>query len=122
MKKLFAVLLALVMLMSGAAMAEGMLVGGWSACESEALPLPEDAAAAFDKALEGFVGSNVTPVALLASQVVAGTNYCFLCSVTPVAPNAESSCAMVYVYADLNGGAELTDVADIAFSLPEIGE
>ena len=41
---------------------------------------------------------------------------------TPVAPNAESSCAMVYVYADLNGGAELTDVADIVFSLPEIGE
>ncbi|MBR4728593.1 MAG: hypothetical protein IK080_11965, partial [Clostridia bacterium] len=115
MKKLFAVLLALVMLMSGAAMAEGMLVGGWSACESEALPLPEDAAAAFDKALEGFVGSNVTPVALLASQVVAGTNYCFLCSVTPVAPNAESSCAMVYVYADLNGGAELMGFVDLEY-------
>ncbi|MBO4297885.1 MAG: hypothetical protein J5998_03725, partial [Clostridia bacterium] len=115
MKKLFAVLLALVMLMSGAAMAEGMLVGGWSACESEALPLPEDAAAAFDKALEGFVGSNVTPVALLASQVVAGTNYCFLCSVTPVVPDAESHWALVYVYADLNGGAELMGFVDLEY-------
>ncbi len=119
MKKLIGILLVLAMLLSCAAMAENALLGGWSVRESEALPLPEEAAAAFEKAMEGFVGSNVTPVALLATQVVSGTNYCILCSVTPVVPNAESHYALVYIYADLNGGAELKGFVDLEYGAAE---
>ena len=39
--------------------------------------IPADAQAAFDKAFAQFVGSNLTPFALLATQAVHGTNYIF---------------------------------------------
>ena len=38
----------------------------------------------FDKAFGGFVGSVVTPFALLGTQVVRGTNFIFACESTPV--------------------------------------
>lgn len=90
----------------GEAVAE-QLAGGWYAAEDTAvLPLPEDAKTALEKAKEGFVGSNIEPMALLGTQLVAGTNYAILCRVTPVVPNAVSSVQVVTVYADLQGNAE----------------
>ena len=41
--------------------------------------LPNDVAKAFSKAVEGFTGSTLEPVAYLGSQVVAGMNYMILC-------------------------------------------
>ena len=83
------------------------LAGGWSVPEEQAaLPLPEDAKTALDKALSAFTGSNIEPLALLGTQVVAGTNYAMLCRVTPVTPDAAASVQVVTVYADLQGNAE----------------
>ncbi len=91
-----------------------VLAGGWYAPEeTTALPLPEDAQTAFDKALEGFTGSTVTPMALLGTQVVAGVNYAILCRVTPVVPDAVSSTQVVTVYADLQGNAAFTGFCPI---------
>lgn len=91
-----------------------ILSGGWYAPdELTALPLPENAAAALEKAQSEFVGSTVEPMALLGTQVVAGTNYAILCRVTPVVPDAVSSVQVVTVYADLQGNAELTDFCPI---------
>ena len=85
------------------------LTGGWYAPdETTALPLPEDAQAAFDKAISDFDGSTVEPMALLGTQVVAGTNYAVLCRVTPDAPDAVPSTQVATVYADLQGGASFT--------------
>lgn len=85
------------------------LPGGWFQCENPSIT--EENKALFDKALEGYKGIALMPVALAATQVVAGTNYCFLCETDPV---TASTCgyAMVTVYADLNGKAEITDVAE----------
>ena len=91
------------------------LMGGWQACENPAVT--EEAQAVLDKALEGFVGSNVEPVALLATQVVAGTNYCFLCRVTPVVPNAQSTYCLVYVYHALDGSARILEFQEVTFGL-----
>ena len=91
----------------------GMLAGGWAATEDTALT--EEAQAAFDKALEGLVGVDYEPAGLLATQVVAGTNYCFLCRTTQVVPDAVSSYALVYVYEDLEGNAEILGIRDIVF-------
>lgn len=86
-----------------------VLAGGWYAPdETTALPLPEDAQAAFAKAISGFDGSMVEPMALLGTQVVAGTNYAVLCRVTPNVPDAVPSTQVATVYADLQGGASFT--------------
>ena len=108
-----AVLLALALCFSASA---EPLMGGWNVCEDTAVT--EEAHAVLDKALEGFVGSRVESVALLATQVVAGTNYCFLCKVTPVVPNPEAHYALVYVYAALDGTASILAFTDLAIGVP----
>lgn len=90
-----------------------MMTGGWKNVLHEAEELPEDAQEAFDKATENLDGAEYTPVALLSTQLVAGMNYCILCQITPVVPNAEASWALVYIYADLEGNAEITNVYEL---------
>jgi len=90
-----------------------IMVGGWKNVEAEAQPLPEDAQAAFDKAMEGLVGAEYTPVALLSTQLVSGTNYCILCQIKPVVLDPVPAWALVYIYADLQGNAEIMNVYDL---------
>jgi len=89
------------------------MTGGWENVPHETAELPADAQAAFDKAVDSLVGAEYVPVALLSTQVVAGTNYCILCQITPVAPNATPTWALVYIYADLDGNAEITNVYEL---------
>ena len=89
------------------------MVGGWNIVPHEAEELPENAQAAFDKATEDLDGAEYTPVALMATQVVAGMNYCILCQITPVVPDAEPTWALVYIYADLQGNAEIMNVYEL---------
>ena len=107
------VVLALVLVLCAASALAEPMVGGWENVPCEAAELPEDAQAAFDKALDGLVGAKYTPVALLSTQIVAGTNYCILCQITPVVPDATPTWALVYVYADLQGNAEITNVYEL---------
>ena len=86
----------------------GELTGAWENPESPVMT--DEAKAAMDKALEKLVGADYKPIALLATQIVSGTNYSILCQVTPVVPDAESSFAIVHVYRDLEGNAEITEV------------
>ena len=87
------------------------LVGGWTRPESTAIS--EEAKAVFEKGMEGFVGVDYHPVALLGTQVVAGRNYCFLCEATVVYPGAETGYALVYLYEDLKGNVEITDIVNL---------
>lgn len=86
------------------------MTGGWF--QSESPVIPDEIRASLEKALDGMVGATYQPIALLSSQVVQGTNYCILCEVTPVVPDAESSYTLVYLYVDLDGNAELTETVD----------
>ena len=90
-----------------------MTTGGWETAACEAGTLPEQAQAAFDKATETLDGATYTPVALLSTQIVAGTNYCILCQISPVVPDPVPVWALVYIYADLQGGAEITNVYEL---------
>ena len=69
-----------------------------------------------EKALENAAtkldGAEYKEVCCLRTQIVSGTNYCLLCEITPVVPNAESHFAIVFVYEDLDGNAQITDVFD----------
>ena len=59
--------------------------------------------AALEKALEGMVGASYEPVACLGTQVVAGTNYCYLAVSDTGFPE------LVYLYADLEGNVSVSD-------------
>ena len=92
-----------------------LLDGGWQAPESaEAMDaMPQEAATAYAKALEGFVGNNLTPVALLGTQLVAGTNYAFLCHSSLVTLDPVVSMQVVVIYADLSGNATITNIVTV---------
>ena len=89
------------------------LLGGWEIASHDAEELPEDAQEAFDKAKKDLADGEYTPVSLLATQLVAGTNYCILCQVTPNDAASEQKWTLVYIYADLQGNAEIMNTYDL---------
>lgn len=89
-----------------------LLEGGFAVTEAvTANKIDDDAQKALDTALEGLVGMNYEPVALLGTQAVSGTNYAILCKGTPVTPDAVSALYVVTVYAGLDGKAEISSSA-----------
>ena len=94
------------------------LTGGWGANEGDTgMEANPEAKAALEKAVEGLVGASYEPIACLGTQLVAGTNYCLLCRITPVTPNPTSHFALVYVYQALDGAAEILDVQDLTLGV-----
>ena len=59
--------------------------------------IPVDAKEVFDAAFDGWVGSNVEPFALLATQVVNGINYVFVTKVTSVTLEPQTSVDIVVI-------------------------
>jgi len=126
LKKLSVVLLAFVLLFVMAAFGSSdqtsentsetetsePVAGGWELFDNKTNVLPEDVQASFDKASETFTGSELKPVAYVASQVVAGTNYMILCEAATTTEQLKTSYQMVIVYADLEGKAEITQMKE----------
>ena len=129
MKRIYALALSAVMVLSLAACASAKatndngntdsepveiseaMTGGWS--HSDSSEVTDELRKVFDKAFDGFTGSRVTPVAYLGSQVVAGLNHCFLCQSTDAYPGAQPRYVLVYIYEGLDGNAELMNIADL---------
>lgn len=84
------------------------IVGGWSSPDS--VKVTDEAASALKKATEKLAGGTYEPIALLGTQVVAGTNYRLLCTFTPATEGADASYTIVTVYEDLEGNAEITEI------------
>lgn len=74
------------------------LVGGWEISKQDAVVLPDNVKTAFDKV----AGDNLVPVALVAQQVVAGTNDMILCL-------SGNEYRMIVIYRDLQGTATITN-------------
>ena len=89
-----------------AAGATGELAGGWE--EADPPVISGEALEAFNKAVAPLDSVTFEPIALLAAQIVAGMNYSVLAWGTK-AGDTEPRYAIVHIYADLNGGAELTE-------------
>ena len=113
MKKCVALLLAVLTLMTAAAFAEAPMAGGWTPAESP--EITEERQAVFDKAMEGLLGVSYKPVAYLGSQLVAGTNHCFLCQATVVYPDTQPDYVLVFIYQDLSGNARIMNIAHFDF-------
>ena len=114
MKRLFAIVLALLICVSCAYAEDGagMLAGGWQ--YADAITLPEGAQEAFDKAVAEMDPENVyEPMMLIGTQVVAGINYYVLSKTF----DEEYGCVELYlmtIYADLEGNASVTNIEWIA--------
>ena len=93
-------------------------MGGWT--ETEVPEMTDEAKAALEKACETLTGAEYTPVALLATQVVAGTNYRILCESRASVQSSEAGYVIVTVYADPEGHAELTGTFE--FQPMDIGQ
>lgn len=87
------------------------IAGGWTVQVPEKpAALPDKAQAAFTKALDGYTGVGLAPVALLGTQLVSGANYMVLCEGSPVVYDSKTALYVVVVYEDLQGNAEITSV------------
>ncbi|MBR3016984.1 MAG: hypothetical protein IKH57_07900 [Clostridia bacterium] len=79
------------------------LAGGWTLHKPDnSLPLPEKARAAFNQAVKA-AEENLSPIALLGTQLVSGMNY-------KVLAQGESGLYLVTVYAPLTGDASITSL------------
>ena len=121
MKKTIALMLILMMSLSllVPVLAEETepVAGGWTANAEDPTLIPEEALEAFNKATEELVGCDYEPIALLGSQVVAGTNYCLLCKCTVVTPDAPVNYVLMYIYSGVDGTNEVLDIQDITLGV-----
>ena len=95
------------------------LLGGWQ--QAEDMTVTDEIRSAFDKAKEGLTGADYEPVALISTQVVSGMNYCILSESTLDVIDPERSYALIYLYQDTQGNAEITDVISFEGSSGEAG-
>ena len=84
---------------------EQTLVGGWEMPEDKTVtPELKDM---FDTAMEGLLGVTYEPLELVATQLVAGTNYMFYCNGTTVTNPPETKPYYVTIYQPLEGAPEI---------------
>ena len=134
MKKILIVLLAALLVLAAVAckakeepqeaakeesMTDEPLAGGWIPAED--FSVTDERKAIFDKGM-AVISSIHTPLAYLGSQVVAGTNHCFL-------SKGSNRLELVYFYEDLQGNVQLMNIAQLpivpqadgTLALPEEG-
>ena len=68
-----------------------------------------EAQSVFDKALGGKLGVSYSPFAV-ATQIVSGTNYSFLCNSKTTYPGAINELAIVTVYKPLDADPQITEI------------
>ncbi len=79
------------------------MVGGWTPAED--FSVTDERWAIFDNGM-AVISSIHTPLAYLGSQVVAGTNHCFL-------SKGSNWLELVYLYEDLQGNVQLMNIAQL---------
>ena len=85
--------------------------GGWTQCSDPNLTAEEKAG--FEKANEGLVGVLYTPVAKIATQVVAGIRYLFICEATPVTVLPEMHYSIITVTVPVSGDVTIDSIENI---------
>lgn len=91
----------------------GVVVGGWTVSEPGESTLTAEEQEIFDRATAELLGVDYTPVAVLATQLVSGMNYAYLCSSKAVTPEAEPEWCIVVVYNNLQNESSVSSIHDI---------
>ena len=84
------------------------ITGGWAINNDFDGIDDANAMSAFEKATEDLDGYRYDVAAVLGSQIVAGTNYLYLCRAEMVVPDAKPEYVILKVYEGLEGNAEIT--------------
>ncbi len=124
MKKLFALLLCSLLLVSGVACAAktandpnvivGVLEPGPTWENAKTAELPADVAEIFRKAIGEVDGVSYRPFALLGTETAEDrTVYCILTQRTAVMPDAKPAMMLMFVSVDAEGGAKLLNGAEM---------
>lgn len=98
--------LSLILIISAAAVGSltGCVDGGYSKASDG--KMTAELTDIYNSALSRYPGLDIKPEKLYATQIVAGTNYKFLCK------DADDTKLYVTVYRDLEGQCWLTEIAD----------
>ena len=95
----------------------GMVAGGWSVADD--YTVTEDINNLFWQAMDSYQTGTITvaytPVAVLGTQVVAGTNYAVLCKASEI--NKGSAWVIVYLYRDLEENATVLKIENLALGV-----
>jgi len=95
----------------------GTLAGGWSIADDQTVT--EEINNLFWQAMDSYQSGTITiaytPVAVLGTQVVAGTNYAILCRASEI--NMGTTWVIVYLYQDLEGNSSVLSIADVALGV-----
>lgn len=95
----------------------GNIDGGWTITEDTALT--DDAKDVFQKALPSHDRLINEPVALLGTQVVAGTNYCFLYRAAEDAEDGSTSYKLAYIWQAPGEEPKILEIQDLNIGLSE---
>ncbi len=132
MKKILALLLIIVLLFTLAACAPSQTDKGEkgettvlinkppidSFTDTASVVVTDELKALFQKLNQTLTGAELTPVAYLAKGVTAGTYHLVLCKETSSAPDAAAFYALVTVYEDEKGNAEIVEISSSTVSAP----
>ncbi len=93
---------------------EAAMVGGWRLnTEGTAVEGNPDLEEVFSKAVEPMKDFQYEAAAILATQLVSGTNYCFLARKCAAAPDAKPTFELLYVYRDFSGNASVLQETEL---------
>ena len=92
--------------------AEGQ-TGGWTVNEDYNNMMAEEDQTRFASAMEGLVGVGYTPIQVIATQVVNGTNYAYLASGTTVTAEPVTGYYIVNVNQSSSGEISVVNIAEI---------
>ena len=99
---------------TGDAALGGEATGAWAASGSnDGMLLPEGAQQAFDKAMEGYDGVRVSPIALLGTRAAGGTDYRVLAQGPSEADAGRQAVYVVDVHEDPVGVCGVTEMAPL---------
>lgn len=84
------------------------ILGGWKIHDR----ITDEDIRILKTALNGLVGVDYKPE-MLATQVVNGTNYCFICKSISIIPNGPEGISKIMIYKPLNGEPVVTSIGSI---------
>ena len=85
-----------------------MIVGGWTVHDC----ITAEDMVVFNTAMKGLIGVNYEPI-ILATQLVNGTNYSFICKTTIMNEEMTKGIADVLIYKPIKGEPVVTGIHNI---------
>ena len=92
---------------------QDMIVGGWTVNTEYTSQLSKEEEEIFAKAESTLAGGAYKPVAVLATQLVAGTNYAYLCLGAPEEEGQKAGWYIVALYQDLKGNVTTMSIKSL---------